>query len=61
MGDGRPEGPALGPFGVDMDPLVVAGGLGEEVDLLLVDPVPLAVAEVVPDQIVEICRCPARW
>ena len=49
----RAEGTALGPLGVHVDPLVVAGGLGEQVDLVLVDAVPLAVAEVLPDQIVE--------
>ena len=32
-----PNGPGLGAHGVDVDPLVVAGGLGEQVDALLVD------------------------
>ena len=38
------------PLRVDMDPLVVAGGLGEPVHLLLGDLHPVAVAQVLPDQ-----------
>ena len=45
VGDGPAEGAVLGRLGVDVDPLVVARGIGEEVDLCLVDEVPLAVAE----------------
>ncbi len=37
-----PKGPVLGPLGVDVDPLVVVGGVGEEVDPLLGDRLPLA-------------------
>jgi VIT1/CCC1 family predicted Fe2+/Mn2+ transporter len=37
-----------------VDPLVVAGGLGEHVDLILFDPVPVAVAEMLTGQIVEL-------
>ena len=32
-----PKGPAAARYRVDVDPLVVAGGLGEQVDALLVD------------------------
>jgi hypothetical protein len=35
--NGRAERPGLGPLLVDVDPLVVAGRLGEQVDLLLRD------------------------
>ena len=40
MSDRRAERPGRGTLGVDVDPLVVAGRLGERVDLLLrhVDP-----------------------
>ena len=46
VGDRRPEG-ALGlrPLDVDVDPLVVAGELGEGVDVLLGDGAPLARAD----------------
>ena len=40
VGDGAAERSALGRLGVDVDPLVVAGGVGEQVDLRLVDEVP---------------------
>ncbi len=33
MGNGRTKRPGLGPLGVYMDPLVVARGLGKQVDL----------------------------
>ena len=46
MGDGGAEGPRRGPLGIDVDPLVVAGGIGEEVDLRLVDHVPVGEPEV---------------
>ena len=42
VGDRAAERAGLGPLGVDVDPLVVAGGVGELVDLLLGDLVPLA-------------------
>ena len=32
-----PKGPGRGAHRIDVDPLVVAGGLGEQVDALLVD------------------------
>src|SRR5438067_2066072 len=34
MGDRAAEGPGPGPLGIDVDPLMVAGGIGEGVDLL---------------------------
>ena len=43
----RPTEGALGrPLGIDVDPLMIAGGLGEGVDALLGDFQPVAVAEV---------------
>ena len=53
MGDGPPERAGLGPLDVDVDPLVVAGGIGEQVDLLLGHLAPLAVAEVLADMLLE--------
>ena len=41
-----PNGPVLGPLDVDVDPLVVAGRLGERVDAVLGDLQPLGGAEV---------------
>ena len=49
MGDGPAEGTGLGPLDVDVDPLVVAGGVGELVHLLLGDLDVVAVAEVLAD------------
>ena len=46
MGDRPAERAGLGPLGVDVDPLVVAGGVGEQVHPLLGDLDPVAVAEV---------------
>ena len=46
MGDGAAERAGGGALGVDVDPLVVVGGVGEGVDALLVDGEPGAVAEV---------------
>lgn len=43
----------LGPFGVYVDPLVVAGGVSEQVDLILGHGDVLAIAEVLADQILE--------
>ena len=37
VGDRPAERPVLGPLGIDVDPLVVAGGVGERVDPLLGD------------------------
>ena len=42
MGDGRPERPLRGALGIDVDPLVVAGRLGEQLDRALLDRHPLA-------------------
>jgi hypothetical protein len=44
--DGRTERARGGPLGFHVDPLVVAGGLGELVDPLLVDHDPVAGAEI---------------
>jgi hypothetical protein len=41
VGDRAAERRVLGPLGVDVDPLVVAGDLGERVDVVLGDLVPL--------------------
>ena len=49
MGDRAAERPGLGPLDVDVDPLVVAGGVGELVDLVLGDLDVVAVAEVLAD------------
>ena len=53
VGDGAAEGTGLGPLGIDVDPLVVAGGVGEQVDLLLGDLDVVAVAEVLPDLVLQ--------
>src|ERR1700683_2512130 len=45
MGDRATEGAVLGALGIDVDPLVVAGDLGEAVDVLLRDQAPLADAD----------------
>ena len=45
-----PNGPAGGALDVDVDPLVVAGRVGERVDPLLVDLEPLAGAELLADR-----------
>jgi len=50
VGDRRTERPVLSPYGVDMDPLVIAGGVGEHVDALLVDLHPGAGTEVGADE-----------
>ena len=46
MGDRAAEGPGLGLLGIDVDPLMVAGGVGEQVHLLLGDLVPVALTQV---------------
>ena len=53
MGDGSAEWSVLGRLGVNMNPLMVTGGVGEQVDLGLVDEMPFAIAEVSSDQVVE--------
>ena len=51
MGDRGAEGAlGLGALDVDVDPLVVAGELGELVDVLLGDRAPLARADRLPDE-----------
>ena len=51
VGDRRAEGAlGLGPLDVDVDPLVVAGELGEGVDVGLGDRAPLARADLLADQ-----------
>ena len=35
MGDGRAERPRLGPLRLDMDPLMIQGGVGKGVDAIL--------------------------
>jgi hypothetical protein len=55
------NGPPGGPFRVDVDPLVVAGRVGERIDLLLGHLVPLAVAEVLAlgrRELVQAGECP---
>ncbi len=49
MCDGSAEGTGLGSLDVDVDPLVVTGGIGELVHLLLGDLDVVAVAEVLAD------------
>ena len=44
-----PNGPSFGALDVDVDPLVVAGGLREPVDPLLVDRQPVGGAELLAD------------
>ena len=44
-----PNGPSFGPLDVDVDPLVVAGRVGEPVDAVLVDGDPVAGAELLAD------------
>ncbi len=53
MRDRPAERTGLGPLRVDVDPLVVAGRLGEHVHLLLGDLVPVAVADVLADEALE--------
>ena len=46
MGNRAPEGPVSRPLGIDVDPLVITGRLGKQVDTILVhqQPVGRAVA-----------------
>ena len=50
MGDRTAERAALGPLDVDVDPLVVAGRVGERVHLFLGDLDVRGVAEVLADE-----------
>jgi hypothetical protein len=52
--DGAAERPGRGALGVDVDPLVVSGGVGEQGDLLLRDGVPAAVAEMRADRLLQL-------
>ena len=45
MRDGRAEGAVLGALGVDVNPLVIAGGVGKSIDPLLGDLYPVAEAQ----------------
>ncbi|MNN02751.1 hypothetical protein D3C81_1154190 [compost metagenome] len=54
MGDRGPEGAILGTNGIDVDPLVVAGGIGEQVDAVLVQRQPFARADHFPHQRLEV-------
>ena len=54
VGDGGSKRPRGGRHGIDMYPLAVAGGIGEQVDALLVDGRPRAVAEMAPHRAQEI-------
>ena len=51
MGDGHAERTVLGALGVDVDPLVVVGGVGEEVHPLLGDGLPFRIAEILADEL----------
>ena len=54
MGDGVSERTGRRTLGVDVNPLVVAGGFGEEVDLLLGHAQVVGIAEVGADECREI-------
>jgi len=51
--DGDAEGAVLGALGIDVDPLVVVGRVGEEVHPILGHRLPLGVAELRADELVE--------
>ena len=53
MCDGTAEGALFGPLGIDVDPLVIVGGVGEEVDPFLCDRLPLGVADLLSDEVME--------
>src|SRR5579863_9816932 len=53
---GRPEWTFGGSFGIDVDPLVVVGRIGEEIDPFLVDCVPWTRAEVALTCLLEFCE-----
>ncbi|MNO97567.1 hypothetical protein D3C76_892790 [compost metagenome] len=46
MGNAGTEGTAGGAHRVDMNPLVITGGFGEQIDALLIDGQPFGVAQV---------------
>ena len=50
MGDRRAEWSGGRTLGVDVDPLVIVGGVGERVDPILADLPPFAVSEMRADQ-----------
>src|SRR5690606_24670356 len=54
VGDGPSEGAVLRPLGIDVDPLVVTGGVGEGVHLLLGDHELVGPAEVLADEGLEL-------
>lgn len=54
MRDGAAERPGRGALRVDVDPLVVTGGVGEQGDLLLGDGEPVAVAEMGADCLLQL-------
>jgi hypothetical protein len=54
--DGGAEGSFRRELRVDVDPLAVAGRVGERVDLLLRDRMPVAVAEVLTDGVAQLLQ-----
>lgn len=54
MRDRRSERSGFGPFGVYMDPLMIAGSVGERIDLVLCHLVVVRPPEVLPDFAFEI-------
>jgi hypothetical protein len=52
--DRRAERPGLGALGVEVDPLVVVGRVGEEPDPLLRHGDPVADADLLADQVLEL-------
>ena len=55
MPDGGPKRTVPGGFGIHMDPLVIAGGIGKPVDPFLVDRQPAGGAEGRADGAGEVC------
>ena len=56
MGDRSTEWTVRGSLWVDVDPLMIAGGVCEEVDLFLGHCEIVAVAEVLPDDVLEFIK-----
>jgi hypothetical protein len=54
VGDGAAERALFGALGVDVDPLVVAGDLGEAVDALLIHGQPVGDAELLSEQALQL-------